>query len=57
MATLFITCGVPTSGKTTLAKRREAEQRAVRLTADEWLAESASCSACWIPHAMSWYAG
>ncbi len=39
MATLFITCGVPASGKTTFAKRLEAEQRAVRLTADEWLHE------------------
>ncbi len=39
MATLFITCGVPGSGKTTLAKRLEAERRAVRLTADEWLHE------------------
>jgi predicted kinase len=37
VATLFITCGVPGSGKTTLAKRLEAERRAVRLTADEWL--------------------
>jgi predicted kinase len=37
VATLFITCGVPGSGKTTLAERLEAEQRAVRLTADEWL--------------------
>jgi predicted kinase len=37
--TLFITCGVPGSGKTTLAIRLEAEQRAVRLTADEWLHE------------------
>ncbi len=39
MATLFITCGVPGSGKTTLAKRLETEQRAVRLTGDEWLHE------------------
>lgn len=37
VATLFITCGVPGSGKTTLAKRLEVEQRAVRLTGDEWL--------------------
>src|SRR5438093_10350672 len=34
-----MTCGVPGSGKTTLAKRLEAEQRAVRLTGDEWLHE------------------
>ncbi len=39
MATLFITCGVPGSGKTTLARRLETEQRAVRLTGDEWLHE------------------
>ncbi len=39
MTTLFITCGVPGSGKTTLALRLEAEQHAVRLTADEWLHE------------------
>ena len=39
VATLFITCGVPGSGKTTLAKRLEAEQRALRLTADDWLHE------------------
>jgi predicted kinase len=37
VATLFITCGVPGSGKTTLATRLEAEERAVRLTGDEWL--------------------
>jgi predicted kinase len=37
VATLFITCGVPGSGKTTLAKRLEVEERAVRLTGDEWL--------------------
>jgi predicted kinase len=39
VATLFITCGVPGSGKTTLAQRLEAEQHAVRLTGDEWLHE------------------
>lgn len=39
VATLFITCGAPGSGKTTLAKRLEAERRAIRLTADEWLHE------------------
>jgi predicted kinase len=37
MATLFITCGLPGAGKTTLAKYRDAERSAVRLTADEWL--------------------
>ncbi|MDE3192918.1 MAG: ATP-binding protein [Chloroflexota bacterium] len=39
MATLFITCGVPGSGKTTVAKRIEVEHGALRLTADEWLHE------------------
>ena len=37
MPTLFLTCGLPGSGKTTLAKRIEREQPALRLTADEWL--------------------
>ncbi|MFJ2029558.1 AAA family ATPase [Streptosporangium sp. NPDC087985] len=37
MATLFLTCGLPGSGKTTLAKRLERERSALRLTADEWL--------------------
>ena len=39
MATLFLTCGMPGSGKTTLARRIEQEQPALRLTADEWLFE------------------
>lgn len=37
VATLFLTCGLPGAGKTTLAKRLEREQLALRLTADEWL--------------------
>ena len=37
MATLFLTCGLPGSGKTTLAKQIEQDQPALRLTADEWL--------------------
>lgn len=37
MPTLFLTCGLPGSGKTTLAKRLEHERPALRLTADEWL--------------------
>jgi predicted kinase len=37
--TLFLTCGLPGSGKTTLAKRLEREADALRLTADEWLHE------------------
>jgi GrpB-like predicted nucleotidyltransferase (UPF0157 family)/predicted kinase len=39
MATLFLTCGLPGSGKTTLAKRIEHDRPALRLTADEWLFE------------------
>lgn len=35
--TLFLTCGLPGSGKTTLARRLEQEVPALRLTADEWL--------------------
>ena len=35
--TLFLTCGLPGSGKTTLAKRLEHQVPALRLTADEWL--------------------
>jgi predicted kinase len=37
--TLYLTCGLPGSGKTTLAKRLEREVLALRLTADEWLHE------------------
>ncbi|MGH6956788.1 MAG: AAA family ATPase [Caulobacteraceae bacterium] len=37
--TLYLTCGLPGSGKTTLAKRLEREVPALRLTADEWLHE------------------
>ena len=36
---LYLTCGLPGSGKTTLAKRLEREVPALRLTADEWLHE------------------
>jgi predicted kinase len=36
---MFITCGLPGSGKTTLARLLEQEQAALRLTADEWLHE------------------
>ena len=39
MATLFITCGVPGAGKTTVAKRLEREHNALRLTPDDWLRE------------------
>lgn len=36
---LFLTCGLPGSGKTTLARRLEQEAPALRLTGDEWLQE------------------
>lgn len=36
--TLFLMCGLPCSGKTTLAKQLENEKKALRLTPDEWMA-------------------
>lgn len=38
MPTLFLICGLPGAGKTTLAKRLERERAALRLTPDEWIA-------------------
>jgi len=38
MATLFLMCGLPGSGKTTLARQIERERHALRLTPDEWIA-------------------
>jgi predicted kinase len=35
--TLFLTVGLPGTGKTTAARRIEAEHNAVRLTKDEWV--------------------
>ena len=35
--TLFLTVGLPATGKTTAARRIETEQRALRLTKDEWV--------------------
>lgn len=35
--TLYLTCGLPGSGKTTFARRLEREAPALRLTGDEWL--------------------
>jgi hypothetical protein len=35
--TLHLTCGLPCSGKTTLAKQIEREAPALRLTTDDWL--------------------
>jgi predicted kinase len=39
LATLFLTCGLPGAGKTTLARALEERHSAVRLTADEWMLE------------------
>ena len=36
-ATLFLTVGLPCTGKTTAARRVEAEHDALRLTKDEWV--------------------
>jgi len=41
MATLHMICGLPGSGKTTLAKRLEHELPALRLTPDEWMSRIA----------------
>lgn len=38
MATLFLICGLPGAGKTTLAKQLEENQAALRLCPDEWIA-------------------
>lgn len=35
--TLFLTVGLPATGKTTAARRIEAEHNALRLTKDEWM--------------------
>ncbi len=36
-ATLFIVCGLPGAGKTTLAKQIERSLSAVRMSADDWM--------------------
>src|SRR5690606_12833501 len=36
-ATLFLTVGLPGTGKTTGVRRLETEHRALRLTKDEWM--------------------
>lgn len=38
MTTLFLICGLPGAGKTTLAKQLEQSQSALRLCPDEWIA-------------------
>lgn len=38
MASLFLICGLPGSGKTTLARQLEQSQPALRLSPDEWIA-------------------
>lgn len=38
MTTLFLICGLPGAGKTTLAKQIERDHAALRLTPDEWMA-------------------
>ncbi|HUD22279.1 MAG TPA: AAA family ATPase [Acidobacteriaceae bacterium] len=59
--TAYLTCGLPGSGKTTLARRLESERRAVRLTGDEWLhrfypnlSVDASFSLRWPVHEIQW---
>ena len=37
MVTLFLICGLPGSGKTTLAKQLERTHSALRLCPDEWI--------------------
>jgi len=37
MPTLFMMCGLPGSGKTTLARQLEQERAALRLCPDEWI--------------------
>jgi predicted kinase len=39
MATLFLICGLPGAGKTTLARELEAQRPALRLCPDEWIAQ------------------
>lgn len=39
MATLFLICGLPGSGKTTLAKQLEQTYNALRLCPDEWISK------------------
>lgn len=45
MPTVILFCGLPGAGKTTLAKRLEAEGRGIRVCTDDWQAELG------VPHA------
>jgi predicted kinase len=38
LSTLFLICGLPGAGKTTLARQLELSQPALRLSPDEWIA-------------------
>jgi predicted kinase len=38
--TLFLTVGLPATGKTTAARRLEVDHHALRLTKDEWMRRS-----------------
>ncbi len=38
MGRLIVICGLPGSGKTTLARRLETDYRAIRMCPDEWMA-------------------
>jgi predicted kinase len=37
--TLYLICGLPGAGKTTLARQIERDRRALRLTPDEWIVQ------------------
>jgi predicted kinase len=39
VATLFLICGLPGSGKTTFAKKLESSQHALRLSPDAWISK------------------
>ncbi len=44
--TLYLMCGLPGSGKTTLAKELEQEAPAIRLTPDEWMTPLYGATIC-----------